>query len=45
MFELIFYIPVNNFPVMRFLVLIYYEGQSKITESWLISFYWVGTLD
>ena len=20
-----------------------YEGQSKITESWLISFYWVGT--
>ena len=21
-----------------------YEGQSKITESWLISFYWVGNL-
>ena len=20
-----------------------YEGQSKITESWLISFYWVGS--
>ena len=22
-----------------------YTGQSKITESWLISFYWVGTFD
>ena len=22
-----------------------YVGQSKITESWLISFYWVGTFD
>ena len=22
---------------------VYYEGQSKITESWLISFYWVGS--
>ena len=21
----------------------YYEGQSKITESWLISLYWVGS--
>ena len=21
-----------------------YEGQSKITESWLISFYWVGSI-
>ena len=23
-------------------ITLYYEGQSKITESWLISFYWVG---
>ena len=22
-----------------------YVGQSKMTESWLISFYWVGTFD
>ena len=22
-----------------------YEGQSKITESWLISFYWVSSFD
>ena len=22
-----------------------YEGQSKITESWLVSFDWVGTFD
>ena len=34
-----FKIPFSNFkPSIN-----KYEGQSKITESWLISFYWVGS--
>ena len=29
--------------VIRVIIAESYEGQSKITESWLISFYWVGS--
>ena len=41
MFFLHLLLPFIGIPVFNSLAM--YEGQSKITESWLTSFYWVGS--